>query len=184
MSASFTQLSIKYALRRALGRVVLYLYPFALFHHNFDVITIFFYYLNELLAFFALGLPLPLPAYMTNAVDDACALRDCRSSAGLAQTVSRSLLAGLALACLELAGESVDFVQLLLPLFPLTRSFSLLFTVLSQVRCSPKSEDLTQVEFCVAFGDQRLIFLLAFVEEILTRSRPSSNCAKMSIVTK
>ena len=37
------------------------------------------------------GLPLPLPAYMTNAVDDACALRDCRSSAGLAQTVSRSL---------------------------------------------------------------------------------------------
>jgi len=57
---------------------------------------------------------------------------------------------------------------------------------LSQVRCSPnpKSEDLTQVEFCVAFGDQRLIFLLAFDEEILTRSRPSSNCAKMSIVTK
>lgn len=97
---------------------------------------------------------------------------------------ARSLLAGLA--CLELAGESVDFVQLLLLLFPLTRSFSLLFAVavLSQVRCSPKSEDLTQVEFCVAFGDQRLIFLLAFVEEILTRSRPSSNCAKMSIVTK
>ena len=31
---------------------------------------------------------------------------------------ARSLLAGLA--CLELAGESVDFVQLLLLLFPLT----------------------------------------------------------------
>ena len=95
---------------------------------------------------------------------------------------ARSLLAGLA--CLELAGESVDFVQLLLLLFPLTRSFSLLFAVLSQVRCSPKSEDLTQVEFCVAFGDQRLVFLLTFDEEILTRSRPSSNFAKMSIVTK
>ena len=97
---------------------------------------------------------------------------------------ARSLLAGLA--CLELAGESVDFVQLLLLLFPLTRSFSLLFAVLSQVRCSPnpKSVDLTQVEFCVAFGDQRLVFLLAFDEEILTRNRPSSNCSKMSIVTK
>ena len=100
----------------------------------------------------------------------------------LSRARARSLLAGLA--CLELAGESVDFVQLLLLLFPLTRSFSLLFAVLSQVRCSPKSEDLTQVEFCVAFGDQRLVFLLAFDEEIPTRSRPSSNCAKMSIVTK
>ena len=91
LSAGFTHLSIRSALRRAFRRVVLYLDPFFLFHHNFDVITIFFYYLNELLASFALGLPLPLPAYMTNAVDDACALRDCRSSAGLAQTVSRSL---------------------------------------------------------------------------------------------